>query len=179
MIILIDLDSILVDMVPTWLVKYNARTGENVCQDDIKDWKVDAYVKEPKVLNEILESDGFFVDLPPMPGARDGFNELRKAGHDLIILTQPPRKSKTGMEDKRIWMNRYFPDFDTSNMVFAHRKENYYGDILFDDNPKHLEDWKKRFPDKRTATIDYAYNRAVKADIRVSSWREFVAAVIR
>ncbi len=177
MIILCDMDSILVDMLSVWLAKYNARTGEGVVTEEITHWKVDNFVKNPKLLNEILASDGFFRELSPMLGAKEHFSKLIADGHDVKILTQPSRKSPTCVWDKRMWMEQYFPGFPTHKMFFAHEKNFVEGDVFIDDNSEHLASWKLRHPKGITVTLDYAYNRDYTPDYRVRTWSELYATI--
>ena len=55
--IALDLDGVIVDLLPTWLSLYNAETGENVLVSDIKEWDLFKQVKQPKILNKLLLSN--------------------------------------------------------------------------------------------------------------------------
>ncbi len=177
MIILCDMDSVLVDMLPTWLAKYNARTGEGVVVEDITHWKVDNFVKNPKLLNEILASDGFFRELSPMRGAKQYFNQLLEDGHDVKIVTQPSRKSPSCVWDKRLWMEQYFPNFPTHKMHFCHEKDSVRGDVFIDDNSEHISMWMDRNPNGVTITTAYPYNIDSRAHHRLESWKDIYECI--
>lgn len=179
--ILLDLDGIIVDMLGPWLRQYEIITGEKIPVSDIVSWDATIGASYPEVLNSLLEKPGFFRNLPPMPGAQKYLSKLiEENNHEIIILTQPPRKSDYAVRDKRLWMQDYFPNFDITNMIYAHKKYLVRGDVLFDDKPSHLALWKHENPESVTATIDYPYNRNDKSDWRwgtKNAWRCFYEAI--
>ena len=162
--ILVDMDCILVSMLPTWIDAYNAGTGENVRVDDIEDYNLAMYCKNEKLLYEILTMPGFFDSMNPMPHAVMSLQTLMTEGYDVVIVTQPPRASDFAVGDKKAWIRRYFPSFDLTSMIFCHRKDMIMGDLLFDDRPSHLIDWKKTNPNGLAATLDWKYNRVPELD---------------
>ena len=117
-----------------------------------------------------------------MPGAKEYFQKLIDDDRfDVVILTQPPRRADHSVREKRLWMQDRFSNFDHVNMVFTHRKELIRGDVLFDDCPDHLINWKKANPSKIIATITYPYNEDTKVDKRFDrkeGWKEFYEFVI-
>jgi len=176
-ILLIDMDCILVNMLPYWLDIYNEMSGENISSKDITEYEIRNFVKEPDLFDKILHEEGFFTNMKPMPGAVKYMRKLIEEGFDIVILTQPPRKSAYAVKEKTDWLGKYFPEYDPANIVFCHRKELIDGDILFDDKPAHLVDWKKYHPRGTTITIEYPYNKDAPADVRFANqrnaWREF------
>jgi 5'-nucleotidase len=177
--LLIDMDCTLVEMLPVWLSKYNEITGEKIKEEDIIEWGLSKYVLRPEVLDSLLEQPDFFVDMEPIVDSVHYLTRLMSA-HDVVILTQPPRKAHHAIEGKRLWMKRYFPFFDTGNMVFAHRKSLVRGDYLFDDCPAHLHTWKAANPQGQTVTIDYKRNDFATVDHRfpkAEAWRKFYELV--
>jgi 5'-nucleotidase len=169
-IFLIDMDSITVDMTPTWLKIYHERTGEKLLRKHHTEWAFGKIAKYPKELNAIYEEDGFFANLPPMPNAPEYITKLLEKKVDVIFLTQLPRRSDFAAKDKRLWIEKHIPKFDQRNVIFAHRKHIVCGDLLFDDNPIHLRMWKE-FHDFQalTATIDYPYNK--DSPFKLADWR--------
>ena len=173
--LLIDMDCILVDMLPYWVKTYNDLTGEHVRLEDLHTYELSNYCKKADLLYDILHTEGFFLpkNLPPMPGAVEYFQKLLDEGYQLIIVTQPPRKADFAIKEKREWIKHYFKNYDLTNMVFCHKKELIRGDLLFDDNPSHIEHWKKYNLDGVVTTINYPYNKEIKVDARFNSWKEF------
>lgn len=180
-IFLIDMDSITVDMATPWLKTYYERTGDRILLSNCKNWSFSSAAKYPKKLNAIYQEDGFFANLPPMPGSPEYIRKLMEKGVDIVFLTQLPRKSRTAANDKKEWIEKHIPKFDTRNVIFAHRKHIVCGDLLFDDNPIHLWMW-RQFHNKRMqfpleATIKYTYNKDTQVDwmfkVKSRAWKDF------
>lgn len=181
-IILIDMDSITVDMTPKWLKIYYERTGERLKVTNQTDWAFGKLAKYPTELNRIYEEDGFFADLKPMPESTKYIPKLIDKGVDVLFLTQLPRKSDFAARDKKIWIEKNIPGFNMRNVIFSHRKYLVHGDVFFDDNPIHLQMWKNQHPTGFTATIQYPYNKSceyVDWNFKVKSraWKDFYQKV--
>ncbi len=199
--LLIDMDAILVNMLPPWLEKYNEATGENVQLSDVKEYNLTKVCTNAETLDAILHEDGFFYDMEPMPHAILAMQVLMEAGYDIVIVTQPPRgtlykhpttpdellkllddpEPEFAVRDKRRWMKKYFPGYGLENMIFCHRKDMIRGDLLFDDKPDHLIHWKEANPGGITATLDWGYNRLPEVNASVNfrgslenGWIDFV-----
>lgn len=179
--LLIDMDAILVNMVPPWLQRYNRLCGTNVKMEDVKEYNVGLVCKNEKVLYEILNEPGFFLNMEAMPGAVACLRTLVNDGYDVVILTQPPENSAGPIADKQQWIKERFPKFSLKNIIFCSRKELISGDLLFDDRPAHLEHWSEKFPNGKLATLDWLYNKEAKVDFRGaldgSGWVNFVKFV--
>lgn len=179
--LLIDMDSIMVDMIQTWLDKYGAITGEFLDANKVGGYRVRKTVQRPDILDDVLNAPGFFADLPIMPGCQKYFQKLVDEGYDITILTKDPRSSDFAVRDKRIWVAKYFPNFDTSNITYAHKKHQVCADVLFDDAPYNLEPWMRKQKHGISATITYEYNKHVDVDWRFddkrTAWKEFYEAV--
>lgn len=156
--ILLDMDNITVDMLPCWLRQYWALTGEKLVEANVTQWDAPSLVKHPEIMEGLLELPGFFYNLPIMPYAKEYINKLIADGYEVIFLTQPPRRADHAVKDKRAWILSHFPKFDMTNVIFAHKKYLIKGDVLFDDRPTHLNEWKKHNPQGIAAMIEYPYN---------------------
>lgn len=172
------MDSITVDMTPTWLKIYYERTGDKLSLKQQSQWEFSKIVKHPRELDQILTENEFFLNLKPMPGATKYIPKLIEKGADVIFLTQLPRKSNYAAKDKRAWIEKHIKGFDLRNIIFAHRKSIVCGDLLFDDNPIHLETWRKfQSNGAITSTIAYPYNKDAGADWvfkdKSRAWKEF------
>ena len=179
--LLLDMDCILVNMLPPWLARYNERTDENVTVDMIKDYNVGLICKNEKVLYEILDEPDFFYNMEEMPGATKYLKKLIDDGYDVVIATQPPRIAELAVRDKRRWIQKRIPDFDLKNMIFCHRKSMIMADLIFDDKDEHLIGFKKTNPNGVTATLDWKFTKS-DTDFRGSlenGWAEFYEFVHR
>jgi 5'-nucleotidase len=182
-IILVDMDQILVDMVPSWLRSYEILSGDKIDPSMIYNYDFSKTVKYPELLNGMIEVPGFFYNLPPLPQAAVYFKQLSEDDrYETLVLTQPPRKADYAIKEKREWLLSYFPKFDPTNMIFTHKKYLVRGNLLFDDKPAHLREWKLWNKDGLTATIEYPYNLDTKVDYSFSrdvAWKDFYELVTK
>jgi len=179
--ILLDLDQIVVDMLPGWLDEYSKRTGEKITLDDITTYWIRKLVSYPDVIDDILHEEGFFLKHPPMPGVVKYLTKLIKQEHNIVIVTRSPRKSEHAFVEKRAWVRKYFPDFPMENIIFSGLKELIRGSLLFDDCPDYLESWSLTNPGGITATIDHPYNKDTYCDWRYykeTAWEDFYEDIV-
>jgi 5'-nucleotidase len=172
--ILIDMDGVCCDTSSVVLSRYNDEFGDNITpeqQTDFFESKV-CLRAPPGYFNRMYASDGFFADLPVMPGCVSTLEYLYMVGHELVIVTAVPRSSRTGLYDKYNWVQKHLPFISLDNFVSTHRKDLVWGDIILDDSPKNL----MAFP-SITCAFTTAYNRNVKASYRIKRWEEFVPII--
>jgi 5'(3')-deoxyribonucleotidase len=173
--LLIDLDCITVNMLPPWIKKYNELTGETIKLEDVKEYDISLVCTNEEVLYSILSEPDFFYNMEEMPNATKYLKKLIDDGYNVIIVTQPPRIAEFAVRDKRRWILKHIPDFDLTNMIFCHKKEMIKGDLIFDDKPSHLKNWKETNPNGVTATLDWQFTK-VKTHFTGSlenGWAEF------
>lgn len=82
----------------------------------------------------IIESAGWFSDLPVVAGAQDGVQALVDAGVDVWVVTKPLEANPTCRDDKGAWLRRHFPDLERK-LILAPDKSLIVGDVLLDDAP--------------------------------------------
>jgi len=177
--ILVDLDQTCVFMTEVWLEEYYKITGEYLTLNEnepeqyvLKSWDFRKQVKYPEVLDKILMRPGFFYSLEPIKDSVKYINLLIRRGCDVVFLTQVPKKADHAYESKKMWVNRYFPDFDLRNFISTHRKDLVVGDVLIDDNPEHL----KRTKCTYKFCIEYSYNKNELVTLKAKedvAWRAF------
>jgi 5'(3')-deoxyribonucleotidase len=153
--VLVDLDSIVVDLWTPWAARYNERTGDTLTIEQITDWGVSA-AKKRGALFGVLKDPGFFASLRPFPGALQGLKAIADAGHRVVIVSAG---RSYALSDKVEWVEKHLPwlDIETS-LVLTFAKELVVGDVLFDDGPHNVEAYRKAWPLSRIATIAYPYN---------------------
>ncbi len=157
--LIIDMDEVLVDFLGPLLDKYNKRYDKEMVLDDIKSWDL------PQEMINIFLEDDFFLTLPPLSGAIDGIRELKQNGHDIIIATSPSERPGIARE-KMIWMKVWLPEF-VHDLHIVERKDRLIGDLLIDDSPKHLNNFKGK-----TMCMARRYNEDVTSTFRVKNWTE-------
>ena len=54
MIVAVDIDDVIISLVPTWLHLYNKDYKDNLSKNDITDWQIDKFVKPECGINIYL-----------------------------------------------------------------------------------------------------------------------------
>ena len=174
--ILLDLDGVVVDFMNPWLKMYNYLTGENVCLQDIHSFKTSNYVGDPYTLRQIKDSVGFIRNLPPLPGALEGVEELLKKGHEVVFVSNGTNCITSGHE-KRDWLKYYFSKtWKFPPLVHTYHKYLVRGDCLVDDDPKNFENLD---PSTTPLLWHYNFNADVKGFTRIYDWSNLLDWVDR
>lgn len=124
--------------------------------------------KEEALLDEATMNDWDFwtKNMPvyeeAIPIVRDLYEK-----HDVYILSTPYIKYDLCIAAKMQWMEKHFPFFDKTKMIFTWHKELLKGDVLIDDKPSNLES----FCGKKI-TIKYPYNKHCQVDLSANNWNE-------
>ncbi|MGM7703170.1 5' nucleotidase, NT5C type [Pseudalkalibacillus sp. Hm43] len=166
--LLIDMDSVIVDLMTEWHRRYNEDYDDNLSVEDLKCWQSEKYVKEAcgKKIYEYLDQPGLFLNLEPFPNAIAVLERLSRT-YEILIVTSSRTYAYT---EKEKWVEKHLPFIGARNLVFTHRKEMVVGDLLFDDAPHNLIAFSET--GRKAVAMDYPYNRNVDVD-RVGSWIEF------
>lgn len=174
-VVLMDLDSVVVDMVPKWFTTFNAEYGEHLDPYNYDEWDLRKLVQGPckSCIYDILDRDGFFRDMPFIDGAEEGMRELVKVS-DLVIATSA-LDNPNAARDKMLWVRENLPFVKKGNIMIGIRKDLLHGDVMVDDSPGNL----RKTLARHKVVLDYPYNRKVKDAERVYNWTELVAAVRR
>lgn len=81
--------------------------------------------------------EGFYRDLPLIPGAKEAIQKLEESGkYDLCFVSAPSWGNISCFSDKRIWAEKHFPSF-YKKMDLSFHKGHYMGHYLIDDRVKY------------------------------------------
>ena len=117
-------------MATVLISKHRDIYNSDITIDDFTGWDL------PADMVEIFIKPGFFLHLPPIPGAIDGVVKLFEWGHDIIIATNHSNIDYIAA-DKVLWVQRNLPMLAANTMIGG-RKDVLQGDIIIDDNPDYL-----------------------------------------
>jgi 5'-nucleotidase len=166
--ILIDMDSVICDLMSEWHRRYNEDFQDNLSVENLMCWRSEDYVKSEcgEKIYEYLDQPGIFLHLKPLPYAIEVLERL-SLNYDVLIVTSSRTYAYT---EKEQWVEKYLPFIGKNNLIFSHRKEMIRGDLLFDDAPHNLIAFKNT---GRTAiAMNYPYNASIDVP-RVNNWLEF------
>src|SRR5882672_4340257 len=163
--VLVDMDSITVDLMGPWLDAYNTKvrapTSPVLKLENITTWDMHKLVPETFAIYKIIEEPGFFRHLPALPGALAGIQALLAAGHDPFLLTAA---SGNAPSDKAHWVLQY-ADFLKDRMIITHGKTPkglITGNVLIDDGPHNISGFRKANPKAFITGIEYAYTTVAR-----------------
>lgn len=165
--ILVDMDGIVTDTLPTWLRWIHSATGVKAEVSDITKWNLN---ENPPLdalpLDQILEpldESGFTLNLPEMPNACLFLKKLHDDGHDISIVTA--RQGKNCMPETIEWIERMMPWFDVKRkLCFVYEKARFDADVIIDDKAEYLAEYKQAHPEAHLITIDYPFNKNAPAE---------------
>lgn len=83
----------------------------------------------------MIETAGWFEQLPPTPGAIDGVHRLLDVGIDVWVVTKPLEENPTCRDGKGAWLRQHLPMLERK-LILAPDKSLVVGDVLLDDAPK-------------------------------------------
>lgn len=162
--VLVDLDSIVVNIEEEWYRRYNEKHGDDLSIERVLSWDTSKYAKAGAAVFDTLNEPGFFEALKPLPGAVEGVNELLDEARVLIVSHGPTPGSYS---EKARWLQRWLPEVSLKQLILTYSKDAVRGDVLFDDGPHNLRSYRQAWPDSRLATIAYPYNADVRAEAGV------------
>lgn len=167
----VDLDSTLNNLDEVWILKdYNEKYNDNLTAEDMVRWETHTYVKPEcgKKVYNILAEPGYFRKL----GLKDAWTkesfEWMYEHFDVYIVSSCHPDS---VADKVAWVKDNFPNFDTKRFIACHHKGLINTDLLIDDGPHNVVEFKQE-----SLLVDAAYNRHLSGVEhkfkRVSNWKE-------
>jgi 5'-nucleotidase len=178
--ILLDMDNVLFDTVDYWLSLYNDRTKEGLSLSDITDYGFNFLPKEKRdFLFSLLHVEGFFKHIKPISGAVEVVKKIQEDGYDISVVTCGMLGNS--VKDKLESLEKHFPFLGNPQKytIFTHRKDLINGNILFDDNPRNLNQFSA--VGGITCAMGYEYNKNTFSNYRVDNrdWPEFYNIIVK
>jgi len=140
-VIWIDMDGVVADFVP----KATAEAE-----------KMSLTFQEFADQKKYRDIEGFYVDLPLIPGAQDAIEKLEASGkYQICFVSAPSWGNVSCFSDKRMWIEKFFPTFE-KRMDLSFHKGHYMGHYLIDDRTKygagefmgeHIQYGNEQYPD--------------------------------
>ena len=176
MIIACDMDCVLNNLMEKTLEIYNAQNRKNIQMSDLTSYNFhDCLNKEDADgIIKLFKSKALWDSLTPISGAKEGLKKIVDAGHRVYIVTATAPENFTW---KINWIKKYFPFFNTDNVVRAMDKSLIKCDILIEDCIDQLIKHKLCY----RLCLDYPWNRNVHDFTygihRCKNWNEILESI--
>lgn len=162
--ILVDMDGVLADVYARLFEIHEKETGQKLTAEDIAGkLEEEAFPDQRKWVS----APGFFRTLPVMKGSREVLEKLGSK-YDITVVSLAT-EFPNSLTDKIMWLHEHFPFISWKQIVFCGDKSLVKADIMIDDHPKNLDNFKGKtyiF----TQPLNQFYNNS--RHTKVSSWAE-------
>ena len=139
MIVLIDQDNVLADFEQGFRQARVTRHPDiaPVAEPQRKSFQVrDDYPAELRSqVDAIVQSPGFYRNLPPVPGAVQALHEILAEGIHLFICISPLTLYQNCVLEKYQWVEEHLEHEFTERIILTRDKTLVLGDVLIDDKP--------------------------------------------
>lgn len=181
MIILIDLDEVIADLQGELEKRWNAKFPHtHLFEGGVRK---SFYIgdKDDSVMSEqvekLLQEEGFFSSLKPIPGAIEAIHEMKALGHSVFIVTSAGVSFPNAATEKYIWVRDNLGVELLERLVITAAKPVIRGDILIDDRPQ------LAYEDKATwehVLYDRSYNKDITGKRRITwdTWKEVLPELL-
>lgn len=136
--ILLDCDGILADFVRATFAELENGKGYIFREEDVTQHNMlKCLGLDPETvewLSERWKDEGFCAGILPYPDAFSGVFRLSEIG-DIVTVTAPLPGSKTWASERIEWLRHHF---GLTSVVSTKEKQHVIGDVLIDDDFRHL-----------------------------------------
>ena len=172
LMIVCDMDEVLVNLSEGIRIRVNKDFKRGFPVGFNKSYWWQDYGIDKSYFEDLLNEEGFFLNLEPVEGAIETLTKLHEEGYDIHILTCPQHNEFCYIEKVK-WVQKYLPfinietNFHTTGNKGLFAKENR---IIVDDNIKYLEQWSNN-GGVSIAFGKYGWNEDYDG-INTSNWNE-------
>jgi 5'-nucleotidase len=92
--------------------------------------------KHHELILSIMCSQGFYLEMEPMPDSISAMREQLEEGHEVSIVTTPLIESAYCVQEKFEWVRMYLDDAWLKRLIITYDKTHIKGDVLIDDKPE-------------------------------------------
>ena len=182
--ILVDMDEVLADLIPSWLSHYNRDYNHNLTAEDLTEWDTSKFTKPEcgKKIYDYFKTPGLFRNLSVRPYAKEFIQNLMDNNYRVLIVSDSPAghaycdyandmaSVSNPADDKRRWLEEHFPMIDSKDIIFTGKKWFVQGDVIVDDKPTTFLEFQNR--NRNAILIDQPYNRYITTPHRALDLRK-------
>jgi 5'-nucleotidase len=126
--------------------------------------------RERAIIAAVMDEEGFYARLVPIPGAEQALKAMVKAGHDVRIVTSPWISNPTCASDKFNWVAKHYGSHWAARVILTADKTLVVGDFLIDDKPVIRG---VAVPQWEHIIFEQPYNLEVRDRRRLVDWSEW------
>ena len=128
--------------------------------------------KYHKEIYNILDEEGFFLGLEPLPGAIEAVHEMMEEEIEVLVCTTPHFGSKFCINEKNEWIEKYLGPQFVRRVIPTYDKTIIYGDVLIDDKPE-IHGLMEDNPFWTHILFDHRHNKHVDTAHRLTDWKDW------
>lgn len=169
LIIALDVDDVVLDLVPNWVRIYNRDFNNSVRVEDINNWDIGQIVRpeDREAMYSYADGIEIFDTAPPVVDALEGVNLIKSLGHRVIYVTA---NNPFGCKLPWLIKHKFLEGID--DLVSAHDKSLVLADYLIDDKYENVIAFKgKSYLFNQPWNKEYAYYS------RVLNWRNIISKI--
>lgn len=167
MIIGVDVDSVVADLIPTWLKWYNRDYDDDIQVEEWTEWEVPKRIKcTREAMSRYIRMPELYDDVYPVEDSWMIINELRDLGHRIVYITSTP----IGMEGvKYNWLYKWNYIESKKDYIEAEDKSLINFNVLLDDRYENV----KNLSGKKGVLFNRPWNLNYNYRLRVNNWEQF------
>ncbi len=142
MIALFDIDGTICDTPNLWLKWITSKTGHRFYRENMKTYssfaKEISKIKTDIDLYDFWRQEDLYDEIKPYKMAVKMYNDLKENNYTILFVSHC-NDFPEHIKSKQRFLKEYFHDYD--GFISTDKKELILGDMLIDDNPKHIIDF--------------------------------------
>jgi len=165
--IILDVDDVILDLVPNWLRLYNKDFNDNLTTEQVTEWNITKFIK-PEAKQSIykyVHGGEVFRTAQPIKGAIKSILQIISWQNNRIVYVT----AGDPMDAKYNWLCKHKILFRREDFVTAFDKSLIRGFSILDDKYENVVGFKGK-----QYLFDRPWNRHYNAPNRIYDWKEYM-----
>jgi len=169
LIVALDVDDVVLDLVPNWIRIYNRDFNNSVKEEDIHSWDIGAIARpeDREAMYEYCNNVEIFDTAPPVINALEGVNLIKSLGHRVIYAT-----ANNPFGCKLPWLIKHKFLDSKDDLVTAYDKSLILADYLIDDKYENVLAFKRK-----AYLFSQPWNEGLAFQSRVLNWKNIISKI--
>ena len=170
--IILDVDDVVLDLVPNWLKLYNRDFDDNLTKEQITEWDITKFIK-PEAKNSIyqyVQNGEVFQTAKPVKNAIKSIKQIISWQKCRIVYVT----AGDPMDTKYNWLCNHRILFNKEDFVSACDKSLIKGFSILDDKYENVVGFKGK-----GYLFDAPWNRHYDVSNRIYGWKEYMIQLRR